>query len=242
MRLKIGLAAMVGGAALAGCNESAVKGSNAAMPVESAVQRSNAGTPVGSAGEVSNAGAPVVAGPSMFADSCERLEGVWRRGNRLYRIRKDGSVYSISGHGDSFAGPCTDGMFSTGTLVGNVTYLQSVDQMIFAGGQYSRSSEEEEARRIADLQAAEMARQQARVAEAEVEQQRYAEKRRLESIRIHLVNCWNNGVQCDDFAADARVSPGDVQNAKQEFFSRHDITSDRIAERERRLGPLPGSR
>ena len=233
---------MVGAAALAGCNESAVQGSNAGTPVESAVQGSNAGAPVESAVQGYNAGTPVAAKPSMFADSCERLEGVWRRGDRLYRIRKDGSVYSISGYGDSFAGPCADGMISTGTFVGNVSYLQSVDQMVFAGAQYSRSSEEEEARRIADLQAAAVARQQARAAQAEVDRQRYAEKRRLESIRTHLVNCWNNGVQCDDLGADARASPEDVRNAKQEFFSRHDITADRIAERERRLGPLPGSR
>lgn len=216
MRLKLGLAAIVGGAALAGCNESAVQGSNG--------------------------GTPVAAEPSLFADSCEKLEGVWKNGNRLYRIRKDGSVYSISGHGDSFAGPCANAMISTGTIIGNVTYLQSTDQMVFAGGQYLRTSEEEEARRIADLEAAAIAKQQARQAQQEVDRQQYAEKRRLESIRIHLVNCWNNGVQCDDLTAEARAYPQDVENAKQDFFSQHDITSTRIAERETRLGPLPGSR
>lgn len=216
MRLKLELAAMVGAAALAACNKPATEGA-----------------------EEPTAVAP---GSSFFADSCERLEGVWRNGDRLYRIRKDGSVYSISGHGQSFAGPCADAIISTGTFVGNVTYLQSADRMLFAGEQYFRSSEEEEARRIADLQAAEIARQQARQAEEEAAQQRYAEKQRLEAIRIHLVNCWNNGVQCDDLAAEARAYPEDVENAKQAFFSEHDITAARIAEREQRLGPLPGKR
>lgn len=214
MRRTLGKTAVAVVAALAGCNRSP--------------------------GQTSTDGAPSAPAPSLFADSCERLAGVWRNGNTLIRITKDGSVYSISLQGQSLAGPCSDGSVATGTMLGNLSYLQSTDRVAFGGVQYSRTSEEAEAQRAAELQAAEIARQQAQQAQQIAAQERYAEQQRLGQIQANLVNCWNN-TTCDELAAAARAYPGDVANAWRDFISRNRITPDAIAERESR-GHLPGLR
>ena len=183
-----------------------------------------------------------IAGPPLLASSCDKLAGVWRNGDQLYRIKKDGPVYSLNGGQQSFAGSCTNGTLATGSLVGNATYLQSSDHMVFAGVEYARSSEEAEAQRVANEQAQEIAQQQAQQAQQKAVQAQMVERQRIDGISVHLTNCWNNRQECDDLAAEYRAYPTDVRNIEQQFFNQYNLTPAAIAERETRFGPLPGTK
>jgi hypothetical protein len=178
-------------------------------------------------------------GTSLFADTCDKITGVWRGGGFLHRIKKDGKIYSIVGPDSSYAGTCENGMIATGSLAGNATYLQSSDEMIFGGIRYERSSEQAEDRRIEALKAAEDAEKSAEQARMAVEQAQRTEQMRLGMLDQHFVNCWNNNAECDALAQDARAFPQDYDNKKVSFFSQYHIGPSEEAERASRLGPLP---
>lgn len=78
-------------------------------------------------------------------------------------------------------------------------------------------SDQAVAQRLADQEAARQAEYQAvrdkKAAEVAAAEARQAERRRLESIGVHVYNCYFNIKQCDEAAADARKYPADA-NAK----------------------------
>lgn len=114
---------------------------------------------------------------SVLANGCDKIIGIWRvnfsdGGEEILRIQKSNDVYLLvsnrnthSRTQDSFSGNCQSGIINTNSVVGNASYIDSDDRVVFHGNQFSRSSEDGESKIVSDRQAAAEAARQVQLAQ-----------------------------------------------------------------------------
>jgi hypothetical protein len=184
-----------------------------------------------------------------FASQRERMIGDWGASDVEVHIKPNGyATLQINRDGIVYAGPLvTDGdseKMVSATIMGTFTYkfkligsqlqltnYDGSDHLLSRGG-----FEQAETQRIADEKAAALVQQQTEA----VEQARQNEAQRLQNVSNNVSSCWNGVAACTLVEADLRANPSEVRNAVQKFIADNNISSEAVAEREGRLGPMPG--
>ena len=145
--------------------------------------------------EVPNVSNLAVVASTISSNPCDNIAGVWRvsftdGGESVLKIQKSGEVYLLNEHRvtnysngyQNFSGSCASGIINTNSLVGNASYLADGDRLVFIGNQYARSSDGEEARRIAEKEAV-------RLAQVQAQQSKEEEQRLMSAMHLDAYNC-----------------------------------------------------
>lgn len=169
---------------------------------------------------------------SAVAQDGSEFSGMWISNKKfqeniyhdMVRIEKNGSSFILrfSSDGGQLTGmrgvfPATyqSGILHTGhPVIGDIAFSPADNAIFIMGARFNKTSEEVEAKRVSDAQAAMEAQRQAELAQREAQaaesDRRIAEASRLDSIGVHVYNCYFNLVQCAEAAEDARNYPADA--------------------------------
>lgn len=185
----------------------------------------------------SETGSSLTSPSAVVVQDGSEFVGIWRENvrvsnNAVYhdfaRIEKNGESFLIRFESDSgsdlqgrrgvFPATYQNGILQTNNpMIGGIAYSSTDNSIFVSGAQFVKTSEQIEANRVAQERTEANAMQQAEMAQEEARQEfqarREAERRRIESISIHVSTCYTENAgnaNCNLAQQDARDYPADV--------------------------------